>query len=168
MHDYSNCIDLDIGIVKQYLLSVNPESHIFVGCDSTTNKENTITTFSRVVVIRRFTGNISDGCKIFGEKFIEPCYGVNYMPVRLLQEAQYAAEIAEEIRDVAENRFDVFEVHLDLNRDEAHKSNSVVAQATGYIKALGLTPKIKPFAPGASAGAHKFATILHRLDTSAA
>jgi predicted RNase H-related nuclease YkuK (DUF458 family) len=169
MIDYSDVksIHLDLDVVREYLSQATPESHVYVGCDAATNKENTITTYTRTVVIRKRVGDIFKGCKIFGESFVERSYGLSGMSARLMQEVYYAAEAAEAIRDVAENKFDVFTVDLDLNKDPEHRSNTVVAQAIGYIQALGLTPRIKPDAHAATGAAHSFNKIVNRMRNSA-
>lgn len=75
------------------------------------------------------------------------------------KEVEYSVELAQQVRDIAENKFELFETHLDLNKDKRYKSNSVVGAAIGYVKGLGLIPKIKPDAPAATAAAHSFGKV---------
>ena len=79
--------------------------------------------------------------------------------MRLMNEVYKVSALFQKLADVLEDR-DV-EVHLDLNPDELHGSNCVIAQAIGYIKGTcNIVPMVKPDAWAASFGADRFSQIL--------
>ena len=149
---------LDLQAIREYISNSSPYTKIFVGCDSEI-KDNKRASFARVVVIwNHVSKDVSVGCKVFGDIVSQPFYGgVNNISQRLMQEVVFSAEIAEAIKDVVGDR--VFEIHLDLSKNAIDRSNTIVSQATGYIRGLGFVPRIKPDAPAATSAADE----LHRI-----
>lgn len=155
---------LDIGAVREYITNSTPTSRVYVGCDSDTEGyAKNLANYTNVVVVHNHTlAGSGCGAKVFGEVFKAPYFGKLSAPSeRLMNEVYYAAQLAEKIKDVVDNR--VFQVHLDLSKDPENKSNTIVSQAVGYIKGLGFTPVLKPEAVAASSAADMFTIIRSRF-----
>lgn len=138
--------------IKQAISTSSLTTKIYVGCDSKIIRKGKVAKFATVVVLH-IDGK--HGGKLFSIVDEEPLYGNAKSPkMRLLREAQKALDIACEIADVVGDR--AFEVHLDFNVNEQHKSSSAVKEATAYVLGmLGFSPKFKPQAFAASTAADK-------------
>lgn len=136
-------------------------SSIYVGCDSVRFKKKVkgrnqyFARYATVIVLHM---DSSHGCKLFYKEDVLPDYGkkTESLVSRLIQEAAFAIEATQEIAPHLGNRH--FEVHLDINADEAHASNRAASQASGYVLGVtGVKPKIKPEAFAAMFAADRIA-----------
>ena len=151
---------IDIDEVKEYISHCGPDTKIYLGADSERFQigKEWFADYILVVVIH-IDG--CHGCKIFGSVERERDYEVKKSKprMRLMNEVYKVSALFQKLADVLEDR-DV-EVHLDLNPDELHGSNCVIAQAIGYIKGTcNIVPMVKPDAWAASFGADRFSQIL--------
>jgi len=74
---------------------------------------------------------------------------------RMLKEVQLSIDVGYNILPLLELYEIEFEIHADVNPDPKAGSNVALEQSVGYIKAMGFTCKIKPFAYAASSGADR-------------
>ena len=151
---------IDVTELKTFIDAQSPETKIYLGCDSErVNIRGTWFADYAAVVVVHIDGK--HGCRIFGEVTRERDYDQrkNKPAMRLMNEVYKVSALFQKLADVLEDR-DV-EVHLDLNPDELHGSNCVIAQAIGYIKGTcNVVPMVKPDAWAASFGADRFSQIL--------
>lgn len=87
------------------------------------------------------------GCKVFADVSTEIDRSGS-LRLRLMNEVYRAVDLYQRV-----NRewLGEAEIHLDLNPDSAFKSNTVLAEARGYVLGMtGIDPKIKPDAWAAS------------------
>ena len=151
---------IDVVELKTFIDAQSPETKIYLGCDSErVNIRGTWFADYAAVVVVHIDGK--HGCRIFGEVTRERDYDQrrNKPAMRLMNEVYKVSALFQKLADVLEDR-DV-EVHLDLNPDELHGSNCVIAQAIGYIKGTcNIVPMVKPDAWAASFGADRFSQIL--------
>ena len=151
---------IDVVELKTFIDAQSPETKIYLGCDSErVNIRGTWFADYAAVVVVHIDGK--HGCRIFGEVTRERDYDQrkNKPALRLMNEVYKVSALFQKLADVLEDR-DV-EVHLDLNPDELHGSNCVIAQAIGYIKGTcNVVPMVKPDAWAASFGADRFSQIL--------
>ena len=151
---------IDVTELKTFIDAQSLETKIYLGCDSErVNIRGTWFADYAAVVVVHIDGK--HGCRIFGEVSRERDYDQrrNKPAMRLMNEVYKVSALFQKLADVLEDR-DV-EVHLDLNPDELHGSNCVIAQAIGYIKGTcNVVPMVKPDAWAASFGADRFSQIL--------
>lgn len=139
----------------------NDKTKIYLGCDSERFmiKDKCYADYTLCIVIHI---NGRNGGKIFGEIHREQVFDRNPQKpqVRLMNEVIKLAEFFLKFED-ALTGYDV-EIHLDLNASPEHKSNVIVNEALGYIKAMTqIEPKIKPEAWAATACADRYKSLLH-------
>ena len=132
--------------IKDYLINVEDNSKVYVGCDSLKYKKGK-TWYARYTTVLVVHIASSKGCKVFGYSERERDYDPKKEKprMRLMNEAykttQLYMEFAEELED-----FEV-ELHLDINPDKKHNSSIVINEATGYVVGMtGLEAKVKPHA----------------------
>jgi predicted RNase H-related nuclease YkuK (DUF458 family) len=121
-------------------------SAVYVGSDSMVKKVKgrRFANYCTVVIIHK---DSCHGGKIFYFRDRLEDYG--NVRQRMLQEAGFAIEVAQNILDAVGDR--KLEVHLDLNADPMHKSNVAVKEAVGWVQGvLGVPARIKPDAFAAS------------------
>ena len=151
---------IDVVELKTFIDAQSPETKIYMGCDSErVNIRGTWFADYAAVVVVHIDGK--HGCRIFGEVTRERDYDQrrNKPAMRLMNEVYKVSALFQKLADVLEDR-DV-EVHLDLNPDELHGSNCVIAQAIGYIKGTcTVVPMVKPDAWCSSFAADRFSRIL--------
>lgn len=144
---------MDMNEVKEYIKSTPENSSIYIGCDSQKHRRANGTfyaSYARVVVVHYAS---SHGCRVFGD--IQRMEDYGSLRMRLMQEVQYAVELANEVLDSIGKRN--FEIHLDINPDEHEGSSIVVKEAVGYVRGItGIDPKIKPEAIASSYCADMF------------
>lgn len=118
----------------------SPSSKVYVGCDSKRYRNGDVK-YATVVILHI---NGKNGGKMWSFIEDEHDYGRPENPrLRLVQEAYKAVDLAREIAEVVGDR--EFEVHLDLNSNPKHKSNTAVKEALGYVMGvLGFEAKLKP------------------------
>lgn len=137
---------------KSAIAQSSPTSKVYVGCDSKRARKSGEIKYATVIILHV---DGKHGGKIWS--FID--HEQDYMPatkprMRLVTEAYKAVEIASQIADVVGDR--EFEVHLDLNTNPKHKSNTAVREALGYVLGvLGFDAKLKPDAWASSTAADK-------------
>lgn len=138
--------------IQTAIKNSSPTTKVYVGCDSKISSKGKMAKFATVVVLH-IDGK--HGGKLFSIVETEPLFGSIKTPkMRLLREAQKAIDIAAQIAEVVGDR--PFEVHLDFNTNEDHKSNVAVKEASAYVLGtLGFRPKFKPQAFAASTAADK-------------
>lgn len=122
---------------KQAILESSPTSSIYIGCDSRRVPSKKKALFSTVIVLHK---DSSKGCKVFHNQVTLADYG--QMRSRLMTEVQMALEAFYAIEEVIGER--KIEVHLDVNPDPKYASNTVTAEALGWVRSLGIEAKIKP------------------------
>ena len=122
------------------------ESSIYVGVDSQVfsrrpkGKDKYRVAKYSVVILLHYDSSSGAGI-IFQETVEMREYG--NLRQRLMNEVMMAAEAAIAVADYVGERN--FEVHIDINPDEKHKSSIAVKEAIGYITGqLGFAPKVKP------------------------
>ena len=129
------------------ILASASNSSVYVGCDSVRFKKNGkwFARYATVVVLHHATRH---GGSIYHSVEILPDYG--NIKVRMMNEAMYAVEAAQEVVEFLEGR--TLEIHLDINPNPKHKSNVALKEALGYV--LGNTGIEAKFKPNAWAASH--------------
>ena len=136
--------------IKEFLIEVEPNSKVYLGCDSLKYKKGK-TWYARYTTVLVVHMGGRHGCRVFGyserERDFDPKKEKPRM--RLMNEAYKVVglymELAEELED-----FDC-EIHLDINPDKKYGSSVVIQEATGYVLGMtGKTAKAKPEAFAAS------------------
>ena len=143
---------LNIEKVKEHIAQTSPQTGIYVGCDSRRfkSKSKWYATYARLVLVHI---DSCKGVKIYGDVITLPDWGQT--KARLMQEVYFATEIAQAIAETVGER--PFEVHLDINPNPLHKSNTAMKEAMGYVRGmLGIEAKLKPHATAASTAADLF------------
>jgi predicted RNase H-related nuclease YkuK (DUF458 family) len=156
-------LDLDYGVINQFIRDSHRESVIMIGCDSVrkanrvAGKTKASALYSTVVVVRKASGSgVFHGCKVFGASVRLPDYGrvvksgkLANLKLRLLQEVTFALEAFDGVHEAIGDR--PYEIHLDIASDPEWESNVAMSEARGYV--LGMTgrePNFKPTALAAS------------------
>ena len=140
--------------VKEYLTNLEPNSKIYLGCDSMKYKKGA-TWYARYTTVLVAHMGGCHGAAIFGFTERERDYDKNKAKprMRLMNEAYkvcglYLA-LAPELEDF--EIMDSLEIHLDINPNKEHNSSIVIKEACGYVVAMtGLDAKAKPDAFAAS------------------
>ncbi len=147
---------INVEEVRKCISDQSAATRIYLGCDSERVKlHNGWWADYTLAVVVHINGN--SGCKIFGEVQRDRDYDqrVGRPALRLMNEVYKVSDLYQKLSDVLINRS--VEVHLDINPDERHGSNCVIAQAIGYIKGTcNVTPSVKPYAFAASYAADRF------------
>ncbi len=140
----------EIEEIKEYLINVESDSKIYLGCDSIKYKKGK-TWFARYTTVLVVHIGGSHGCHVYGYTESERDYDPNKAKprMRLMNEAYKVCGLyiamAEELED-----FEV-EIHLDINPDKKWASSIVIKEACGYVLGMtGMTAKAKPEAFAAS------------------
>ena len=139
------------------LLTVNPDTKIYLGCDSVRHKKNG-RWYARYATVAIVHINGKNGCQIFSNISTEPDYDVkkNRPKMRMMNEVMKVCQLYNQIIPFVDE-FDV-ELHLDINQDPKHGSNCAAAEAAGYVLGMtGVQPKLKPESFAASFGADSIA-----------
>ena len=136
--------------IKEFLANVEPNSKVYLGCDSIKYKKGA-TWFARYTTVLVVHMGGRHGCRVFGYSERERDYDPNKEKprMRLMNESYKVVglymELAEELED-----FEV-EIHLDINPDKKHNSSIVINEAVGYVMGMtGMKAKAKPDAFAAS------------------
>lgn len=134
----------DLKITGRDQLVADIESHIFdggkvfVGCDSNVVGDNC--TYAHTICLyneeARRGGRYYVKTKKVKMRFSTP------PQVRIMQEAQYAVEIALELAQIFPS--ETIEVHLDVNTRKGNLSQTLADQLSGYAKSAGFACKLKP------------------------
>ena len=121
--------------IEKSILNSSLESSIYIGCDSQVIKGKT--DFVTVLIVHFDTKH---GAKIFYQRHSEKRRMA--MVERLWKEVELVANLAVEYAPMIEPRH--LSVHLDLNPDKRHRSNTIIQEAVGYIRGLGFDVQVKP------------------------
>lgn len=131
---------------REAILNCSESSSIYIGCDSLVrgkSKSGTkIIDYSVVIIVHKDSRH---GCQIFHKHYRELDYSSSAkkgMRQRLMSEVQYALAAYSEIEDTIGGRH--VEVHLDVNSDAKHASNTVTNEALGWVRGMGIEARIKP------------------------
>lgn len=154
-----NMKKINLKEVCEFIGAQTPETRVYIGCDSETLRiDGRWYADYTLVIVVHINGN--NGCKLFGEIQREPIWEVKPGKPghRLMTEVYKVAELYLALSDVLIDR--QVEVHLDINPDQHHASNSVMSQAIGYIKGTcDVVPCVKPMAFAASCAADRFKNL---------
>lgn len=131
-------IDL-ISYIKDYI-SANPETSLYIGCDSQNTKRST--TYAVVVVLY----NRGKGGHVLYAREVIPKIWDRFS--RLWREVEQSIELAEWLKDSGIQK--PVSIDLDLNPDPKYKSNQLLRAALGYVESMGYVPRCKPNAMCAS------------------
>ena len=139
-------------LARNAIRDSSKSSRVYVGCDSKRARNSTQIKYATVIILHH---DGKHGGSLWSFVHREDDYGPASKPrTRLINEAYYAVDIASKIvEDIGDRHF---ELHLDLNTDPKHKSNSAVKEALGFVLGmLGITAKLKPDAWASSTAADK-------------
>lgn len=137
--------------IRSFLVSVSPESRVYIGCDSSRRKTTQgewLASYTTAVVVHIDNRR---GCKVFcdTETMVDYDQKADRPAMRMMNEAYKAVEAYQQLEDLLIVR-DV-EVHLDVNEDPKHGSNCALSMTKGYVSGmLGIPVKVKPEAFAAS------------------
>lgn len=129
-----------ISEARQAIIDSSESSAVYLGCDSIRFKKNGLwfAKYSTVIILHK---DGRHGGSIFFDSVEMQDYGV--IKQRMLNEVSFAVQHASEIIDVIGDR--KFEIHLDINPDPKHKSNSALSEAMGWVRGqFGNVVKCKP------------------------
>ena len=119
--------------VKTYM-EKNPDTKIYVGCDSQSFAKKTI--YVTTVVFRQG----SRGAHVIYRK--ESIPRVKDMWTKLWGELNRSIDIAGYLK--VEGDVDIHQIDLDYNTNPRYKSNMVLKAAVGYVENLGYKYAVKP------------------------
>ncbi|WP_300599371.1 ribonuclease H-like YkuK family protein [Niabella sp.] len=74
---------------------------------------------------------------------------------RVLMEVDKTVQLGLQLNTVLEKHGIIPEVHIDINRSPAYKSNAAFSAAMGYVSGMGWICRAKPFAFASSSCANK-------------
>ncbi len=152
---------IDINEVANFINICDPETKIYIGCDSERLRVDGIWYADYILaVVVHINGN--NGCRIFGSVERERDWEqkASKPKMRLMNEVYRVADLYLKLSELVAHDI---EVHLDLNPNELAGSNVAVSEAVGYIKGMcNVIPMIKPQAFAASYAADQFKTLEHR------
>jgi len=125
---------VDFAHVLECVSTLKDKREIHVGCDS--HFVGTKCIFAIVIALYEkgkggtyFFARIKKDRKLF-----------HNLKIRLLKETEYSIALA----GLLEDRQEKVCVHLDINPNEAYKSNVVFTSATAWVKSLGYQCVVKP------------------------
>ena len=149
--------DIDKEDVRGLLRSLNNETKVYFGCDSTRFKikRRWYAEFTTVLVIHK---NGRHGCKIFARVDREQDFDQKASRPfnRMMNEAMRVAELYLEYEDMIYEYGLEHEIHLDINKDDIHGSSVAVKAASGYVQGTcNVVPILKPTAYAASYAADR-------------
>jgi predicted RNase H-related nuclease YkuK (DUF458 family) len=148
-------IDFNFEEIRQKIKESDPNSTIYVGCDSIRKRE--IVVYFTAIIIHY--GSKHGGC-IFKSVKVLPNYekSPKALRMRLMNEVGFASAAALEIIDHLDGR--LMEIHLDINSDVSQLSNIVLKEAIGYVIGMTqITPKVKPDAFASSIVSDKYVRL---------
>jgi predicted RNase H-related nuclease YkuK (DUF458 family) len=139
--------------IVDLLLSLSPDTKVYLGCDSVRFNRNG-RWYARYATVAIVHMNGKHGCRIFNNISIEPDYDLkkNRPKVRMMNEVTKVCQLYIQLAPYIDE-FDI-EIHLDINTDPKHGSNCAATEAAGYVLGMtGIEPKLKPESWAASFGA---------------
>jgi predicted RNase H-related nuclease YkuK (DUF458 family) len=135
------------------LLTLSPDTKVYLGCDSVRFSRNN-RWYARYATVAIIHMNGKNGCRIFNSISVEPDYDLkkNRPKMRMMNEVSKVCELYNQLAPYIDE-FDV-EIHLDINTDPKHGSNCAASEAAGFVLGMtGVEPKLKPESWAASFGA---------------
>jgi uncharacterized protein len=126
---------IDWNEVKEYIRNTPQTSSIYVGVDSKPHKG--YTTFGLAIVVHIES---SKGGHMFVE--VSKTERIRSIRERLMKEVELVVDASMKLLDIVGKRG--FAVHLDLNPNPQHKSNSIIKEAIGYVTGQGFEYAVKP------------------------
>ena len=111
---------------------------VFVGCDSNAVGDNC--TYAHTICL--YNEEVRRGGRYYVKTQKVKMRFSTPPQVRIMQEAQYAVEIALELAQIFPS--ETIEVHLDVNTRKGNLSQTLADQLSGYAKAAGFSCKLKP------------------------
>ena len=153
---------IDICQVADFVNNCDPDTKIYIGCDSERLNHNGFWYADYVMaIVVHINGN--NGCKIFGavERERDWEQNANKPKLRLMNEVYKVADLYLKLSKLVAHDI---EVHLDINPNELYGSSVAVNEAVGYIKGMcGVIPMIKPKSFAATYAADRFKEVVgHR------
>ncbi len=139
--------------IVNLLLTLNPDTKVYLGCDSVRFNRNN-RWYARYATVAIIHMNGKNGCRIFNNISVEPDYDLkkNRPKMRMMNEVSKVCELYNQLAPYIDE-FDV-EIHLDINTDPKHGSNCAASEAAGFVLGMtGVEPKLKPESWAASFGA---------------
>lgn len=139
--------------IVDLLLTLNPDTKVYLGCDSVRFSRNN-RWYARYATVAIVHMNGKNGCRIFNNISVEPDYDLkkNRPKMRMMNEVSKVCELYNQLAPYIDE-FDV-EIHLDINTDPKHGSNCAASEAAGFVLGMtGVEPKLKPESWAASFGA---------------
>ncbi len=139
--------------IVELLLTLNPDTKVYLGCDSVRFSRNN-RWYARYATVAIVHMNGKNGCRIFNNISVEPDYDLkkNRPKMRMMNEVSKVCELYNQLAPYIDE-FDV-EIHLDINTDPKHGSNCAASEAAGFVLGMtGVEPKLKPESWAASFGA---------------
>jgi predicted RNase H-related nuclease YkuK (DUF458 family) len=136
--------DLQEVNLKDYLinwLAENPETKIYIGCDSQNHSRGRKTIYATVIVLHR-KGN---GGHVLFNKSIFPTISSQFE--RLWKEVELSMEAVSDLESIGLIKPDF--VDVDLNPDPKMKSNNLLRAAVGLIESKGINARYKSLSPWA-------------------
>ena len=130
--------DLRVTILSDIEKNKDEELSFYVGCDSQNHKGYTVF-IKAITMIKKGHGGLCyySRDRVHGKR--------KQMRDRLWDETLRTIEIAKMVDGILIPAGHMIEaVHLDLNPDDKHLSNCVVAECLGYIRAMGYSGVLKP------------------------
>jgi predicted RNase H-related nuclease YkuK (DUF458 family) len=130
-----NTVIKDIAEYLKTLLTVMPQSKIYIGTDSQNKDNNTI--FVTAIVIHV---NSNNGGHVLYTKDKLPRIKDKFQ--RLWDEVQRSVDIANYLK--LECGIDIESIDLDLNSNAKWDSSKILKPAVGYVESLGYKVRYKP------------------------
>lgn len=153
--------ELNIELVKEFIIKQSPETKIYIGGDSERHRKDGVWYANYTVVVAVHI-NGKNGCRVFGEVTREADYDQrkDRPAMRLMNEVIKTAELYLKLAVVLEDRH--VEIHIDINPNNKYGSSCVITQATGYIKGVcNMEPMVKPDSWAASFCADRFEDAIY-------
>jgi uncharacterized protein len=146
-HRVLNTIEQELQQVITTEINNGHTIHVCIGTDSQVKQAHT--SFATVIVIVR------KGAGAF--MYIQQCNDPIKMSIKqaMMKEVDKSVTIAYQLSETLQQLQVPMEVHVDINKNEAFKSNAALQDATGYVKGMGFAFKAKPLAFASSCCANK-------------
>lgn len=117
-----------------HVLEKNPDTKIYIGCDSQTYASKTVYV---TTVVFRYENR---GAHVIYQKEIVP--RVKDLWSKLWGELQRSIDVAGYLK--VEGKIEIYQIDLDYNSNPKHKSNVIVKTAIGYMESMGYNYAVKP------------------------
>ena len=149
----------EIEFIKDFI-GKHDDAKVYLGVDSQRAKKKRVKFATAVVIHYHDENGIGKGAKVFSDIEYIDAKQVQDAKLsrpfnRMLREVQMVTELYNQLEDILIERD--FEIHIDVNPDEAAGSNVAYGAAKGMIYGMvGVEPICKPYAFAASCAADKY------------